>query len=89
MCCHYGLGRVRSTRRPFPGEDLIVIAFVLGVAVGATAAVVAVMLLDRSARRQQRVLVSMLRNPRTTLRFWLDPQYREVTREMRRVFGPQ
>lgn len=66
---------------------MVVAVFVLGFLVGVIACVATALLIERGNRGQKPVVVSMVRHPTITLRFWLDPNYRAVTRDLRRVFG--
>ena len=66
---------------------VVVGVFVLGFLVGVTACVAVALLVERRNRGQKPVIVSMVRHPAITIRFWLDPNYRAVTRDLRRVFG--
>jgi len=64
-----------------------VAVFVSGFVLGVAACVAAALLIERGNRGQKPVVVGMVRHPTITLRFWLDPSYRAVTRDLRRVFG--
>jgi len=66
---------------------MVVAVFLLGLLAGVGASVAAALLIERSNRGQKPIVVSMVRHPGITLRFWLDPNYRAVTRDLRRVFG--
>lgn len=66
---------------------MVVAVFGLGILVGVGACVVAALIIERRSQGQKPVVVSMVRYPHITLRFWLDPNYRAVTRDLRRVFG--
>jgi hypothetical protein len=66
---------------------MVVVVFVLGFLVGVGACVAGALLIERGNRDQKPVVVGMVRHPTITLRFWLDPNYRAVTRDLRRVFG--
>lgn len=66
---------------------MVVAVFVLGFLAGVSACVLVAVVVERKNRGQKPVVVSMVRHPHITLRFWLDPNYRAVTRDLRRVFG--
>jgi hypothetical protein len=66
---------------------VLVAVFILGVLVGVGACVLVALTVERRRRRPKPVVVGMVRHPHITLRFWLDPNYRAVTRDLRRVFG--
>ena len=66
---------------------IVVAVFVLGLLVGVGACIVAALVIERRSQRQKPIVVNMVRHPQITLRFWLDPNYRAVTRDLRRVFG--
>jgi hypothetical protein len=67
---------------------MVVAMFVLGFLAGVAVCVTVALLIERGNRGQkQPVVVSMVRHPAITVRFWLDPNYRAVTRDLRRVFG--
>jgi hypothetical protein len=66
---------------------VVAVVFGLGFLIGIAACVAAALLIERSNHDQKPIVVSMVRHPTITLRFWLDPNYRAVTRDLRRVFG--
>lgn len=66
---------------------MVVAVFGFGFLAGVAVCVAAALLIERGNRGQKAVVVSMVRHPTITLRFWLDPNYRAVTRDLRRVFG--
>ena len=65
----------------------VAFAFALGLLVGVGVCVLVALIIDRRSKGSKPVVVGMVRNPHITLRFWLDPNYRAVTRDLRRVFG--
>ncbi|HUF83558.1 MAG TPA: hypothetical protein VMQ81_03090 [Acidimicrobiia bacterium] len=67
---------------------VVVAVFLLGFLVGIAVCVAVALVIERNSRGQKPpVVVSMVRHPGITVRFWLDPNYRAVTRDLRRVFG--
>ena len=66
---------------------MVAFAFALGLLVGVGVCVLIALIIERRSKRPKPVVVGMVRNPHITLRFWLDPNYRAVTRDLRRVFG--
>lgn len=66
---------------------MVVAVFALGFLTGVTGCVVAALLVERSRRANKPALTGIVRHPTVTLRLWLDPNYRAVTRDLRRVFG--
>ena len=66
---------------------MVVAVFLLGFLGGVGACLLAAVIIERRRHGRKPVVVSMVRYPHITLRFWLDPNYRAVTRDLRRVFG--
>jgi hypothetical protein len=66
---------------------MVVAVFVLGFLTGVAVCVATALLVERSRRANKPVVTGIIRHPTVTLRLWLDPNYRAVTRDLRRVFG--
>ena len=66
---------------------MVVAVFVLGFLIGVGACIAVALVIERRRQGQKPIVVNLVRHPQITLRFWLDPNYRAVTRDLRRVFG--
>jgi hypothetical protein len=65
---------------------MVAIALVSGFLLGIAVCVAVALIIERRTRGPKPAVVNMVRHPHITLRFWLDPNYRAVTRDLRRVF---
>jgi hypothetical protein len=65
----------------------VVLGFVIGVLVGIGIAFAVAVVLERTGRTERSVATGLLRHPRTAYRMWFDPKYKEVIRDMRKMFG--
>ena len=67
---------------------VVVVAFAFGVVVGAAGIAALTLLVERAVAGQRFAAMSLVRHPVLTCRMWLDPKYKAVIRDMRRLFDP-